>query len=301
MPIDPNLMIFPQPDIGGAFLRGTEMREARLRNRLLEMKLAESKEAQDFFKSLMEGQAAPQGPSQGAAVATGEPANQLGTAFGGGTVPGQINWSQLALDPRVQMNPIVAERVQNMVNLQVQAQNAAANQIKTSLEVQEATREAATRKTLISELTTAGRSPTDIQAVLQMLDSKNPDALAMATAAVEQPGVPISELRRDIRATRLGGVQEQTIQDIMQRAQAEGRPITREQAHIQDKKTQAVAQAEGTREAEKNFIESSLGPEGLRLWGAQSLFLGKDPGIRNPAVATMVKNEEAKIIRRLVN
>jgi hypothetical protein len=205
----------------------------------------------------------------------------------------------MAMDPRVLSNPMIAERVGSMLNMQIQAQNAAANTAKTALETETANRERETRKGLIAELTAADRNPTEIQAILQMLDSKNPDGLALAAAAVEQPDKSLSELRQDVRATRLGGVQEQTIQDILATAKAEGRPITRQEAHIQYKKTQAIATVEGTREAEQDFLEKTLGPEGLRLWGAQALFLGKEPTSRNPALANLVKNEEAKIIKEI--
>jgi hypothetical protein len=145
-------------------------------------------------------------------------------------------------------------------------------------------------------LTDSGRSPADTKAILRLYDSKSPDALTLAASAVAQPDKTLSELRSDLRATRMGGVTEQTIQDIMARAEAAGKPITREKAHMQYQKFQGYARAEGTREAEIDLTKRELGTKGLRVWAAQSLFLGKEPSSRNMALSALVKEEEAKMI-----
>jgi hypothetical protein len=179
-----------------------------------------------------------------------------------------------------------------MMNMQVNAQNATMNQAKTQMETETFIREKQNRVSLDQELTTAGRSPADKQAILRLYDSKSPDALTLATAAVEQPEKTLSELRKGLRESKLGGVTEQTIQDIMTRNPG----MTREQAHKQYQKFQGYARAEGTREAEIDLTKRELGPKGLRVWAAQSLFLGKEPSSRNIALASMVKDEEAKLI-----
>jgi hypothetical protein len=194
------------------------------------------------------------------------------------------------------MNPIVSERVQTMLNAQINAQNAAMNQARTQIETRTFLREEQQRTELEKELTDAGRSTADTKAILRLYDSKSPDALTLAATAVAQPDKTLQELRSDIRATKLGGVTEQTIQDIMARAEAAGKPITREKAHMQYQKFQGYARAEGTREAEIDLTKRELGTKGLRVWAAQSLFLGKEPSSRNMALASLVKEEEAKML-----
>jgi len=300
MPIDTSLLNRPTGIDFSKFFepvqQGMAIRQGRLQNKLLELKLQESSEAQDFFKSLLSQGQASQGKqpagTEGTVGPGGPPQENILGGMGQPVAPGQIDWVQLARDPRVQSNPILAERVQNMMNVQINAQNAAMNQAKTQMEAQTFIREAKQRIALDKELTDAGRSPADTAAILRLYDSKSPDALALATAAVEQPERTLSELRKGLRESKLGGVTEQTIQDI----RARNPKLTREQAHIQYQKFQGRARAEGTREAEIDLTKRELGTKGLRVWAAQSLFLGKEPSSRNTTLASMVKDEEAKII-----
>jgi len=311
MPIDPSLIRQPSGIDFSPFFQslgaGTQIRGGNLQNRLLELKLNESKEAQDFFQGLIsQGQQAGAPLTQtaepgvyGEATAPGQPSaptNVLGGLGMAPTAPGQIDWVKLAQDPRVQTNPVLAERVQSMMNTQVNAQNAAMNQIKTRMEAGTYLREEQQRTDLTKELTDSGRSPADTKAILRLYDSKSPDALTLAASAVAQPNKSLADLRSDLRATRLGGVTEQTIQDIMARAEASGKPITREKAHMQYQKFQGYARAEGTREAEIDLTKRELGTKGLRVYAAQSLFLGKEPSSRNLALSALVKEEEARMI-----
>jgi len=297
MPIDTSLLRQPtgidfskffEPVMAGAQISG-----ANLQNKLAALKLQESSEAQDFFKSLLAGnqQKTQLQPAGDAGTVAPAPANILG-GMDQPSAPGQIDWVALARDPRVQANPVLAERVQGMMNTQVNAQNAAMNQAKTQMEMKTFARETQQRDALDKELTDAGRSPADTAAILQLYDSKSPDALALATAAVEQPGKTLTELRKGLRESKLGGVTEQSIRDIM----AQDPKLSYSQAHIRFQKFQGRARAEGTREAEIDLTKRELGEKGLRVWAAQSLFLGKEPSSRNIALASMVKDEEAKII-----
>jgi hypothetical protein len=145
MPIDASLLNRPTGIDFSKFFepvqQGAAIRQGRLQNKLLELKLQESNEAQDFFKSLLAqgqtsqaGQPQPAGGAGTVGTGTPPPSNILG-GMGQPAAPGQIDWTVLARDPRVQMNPVLAERVQSMMNMQVNAQNATMNQAKTQMDL----------------------------------------------------------------------------------------------------------------------------------------------------------------------
>jgi hypothetical protein len=68
---------------------------------------------------------------------------------------------------------------------------------------------------------------------------------------------------------------------------------------MQYQKFQGKARAEGMKEAEMEFTKQSLGKDGLRMWAAQSFFLGKEPSSRNIALAGLVKQAESDLVQEI--
>jgi len=290
MPINPNLLRPQQIDftpILEGLQTGEQIRTQRLANRLADLKAQQETGAQEFFQNLMGGQVQPPTPEQvsgpeGVVLPdVAEPVSTQGPLQG-------IDWFQLAQDPRVQLNPVLAERVNQMANLQATAMNARSNAAKSAFEASKYEAELATQQELEQQIRASGHP--NAPQLIRLSKSGTPEAQTLIAEALENPKTSLAQLRKNI-VGGAGSTKEKNIAELLESGQAKTRMEAERLIKEQD-----VRAAHDTR---LKAIEEYMGPRALDSAGFQYMVRGTAPGAGFSGILPVISKNAEKWMTKL--